>query len=75
MSQMQSANTSAVETSLEAIAGLIPQGFDYVSVAYPNATTEEYTFKTGGSGGTTIATVTVVYTDSTKDAISTVTSV
>jgi len=52
---------------------LVTVPFDYVGVAYPNSTTETYTYKTGGSGGTTVATVTVVYTDATKANISTVT--
>lgn len=52
---------------------LVSESFDYISAAYPNATTETYTFKSGGSGGTTVATVTVVYTDSTKASLSTVT--
>ena len=51
--------------------GLAP--FDYIAATYPNATTEVYTYKTGGSGGTTVGTITVVYTDSTKEFISTVT--
>lgn len=52
---------------------LVTVPFDYVGVAYPNSTTETYTYKTGGSGGTTVATVTVVYTDATKANISTIT--
>ncbi len=47
--------------------------YDYISVAYPNSTTETYTFKLGGSGGTLVATVTLVYTDSTKEDLSTAT--
>lgn len=46
--------------------------YDYVSVAYPTSTQEIYTFNTGGSGGTTVATVTINYTDSTKNLISNV---
>lgn len=49
--------------------------YDFISAAYPNSTTEVYTFKNGGAGGTTTAVVTVVYTDSTKDNISTVSKV
>lgn len=55
--------------------GLSLPVYDYISVAYPVATTEVYTFKTGGAGGSTVATVTVVYTDSTKTNLSTVTKV
>lgn len=52
--------------------GLSIPSYDYVSVSYPNSTTEVYTFKTGGSSGTTVATVTLTYTDSTKDNLSSV---
>lgn len=49
---------------------LINVKWDAVSVAYPNSTTEIYTYKLGGLGGTTVASVTIVYTDSTKALIS-----
>ena len=52
---------------------LVTKAYDYISVSYDSATQETYTFKTGGSGGTTVATIVVVYTDSTKASISTVT--
>ena len=52
---------------------LIPDKYDYIGVTYPTSTSEVYTFKLGGSGGTTVATVTVVYTDSTKSDLSSVT--
>jgi len=63
----------ATEESLAKLVGLVLTEFDYVSVAYPSGDTETYTFKLGGSGGTTVATVTVVYTDATKADLSTVT--
>lgn len=40
--------------------------YDYVGVTYPSGTQEVYVFKTGGSGGTTVATITINYTSSTK---------
>jgi len=46
--------------------------FDSISVAYPNATTEIFTYYAGGLSGTLNATVTVVYTDATKEDVSTV---
>lgn len=46
--------------------------FDAVSASYPDLITEVYAFKQGGLAGTTVATVTVVYTDESKDLISTV---
>lgn len=42
---------------------------DYISNA-PTATTDVFTFKTGGSGGTTVGIVTVTYTDATKTTLS-----
>ena len=52
---------------------LIPTGFDYIAAAYPVATTEVYTYKSGGASGSTVGTVTVVYTDATKTVLSSVT--
>jgi len=52
-------------------AGLDIGSYDYVSMALSGGdTTETYTFKTGGSGGTTVATVTIIYTDSTRNILS-----
>lgn len=56
-----------------ALPGLDLPQYDYISAAYPQTDTEVYTYKTGGSGGTTVGTVTVVYTDANKTAISSVT--
>ena len=51
-------------TGLSIVAGI---DWDAVTVNYPSSTTEVYEFKTGGLSGTISATVTVVYTSSTKD--------
>ena len=47
--------------------------FDYMSTEFPDTVTEIYTFKSGGSIGTTTNTVRIEYTDSTKESVSTVT--
>jgi len=53
---------------------LITVPFDYIGATYPNTSTEVYTYKIGGSGGTTVGTITVVYSDAgTKQIISSVT--
>jgi len=52
--------------NVDNIAGLSLPEFDYIAATYPLATQEVYTYKLGGSGGTTVAVVTVNYTDSTK---------
>jgi hypothetical protein len=51
---------------------LVTEAYDYIGVAYPEDDTEVYTYKKGGSDGTTVATVTVEYTDSTKENVSSV---
>lgn len=66
----------ATEETLQAIAGLVPDAFDYIALTYVaagNGTGEIYTvtFKTGGSGGTTVATLTLAYDAS--DRLSSVT--
>ena len=52
---------------------LVSDNFDYVGASYPDTVTETYTYKTGGASGTTVAIVTVVYTTSTKDVLTSVT--
>lgn len=59
--------------NVQTISGLSLPKYDYVSLALTDADTETYTFKTGGSGGTTVATVVINYTDSTKTTIVNVT--
>lgn len=54
------------------ISGLSLPKFDYVSNTI-NSATETYIFKEGGASGNTVATVVIVYTDSTRVDISTVT--
>lgn len=63
----------ATENTLKAVAGFVIQPYDYVAASYPSATQEVYVFKTGGSGGTTVATLTVNYTSAAKTALSDVT--
>lgn len=62
---------ATTETTLAKIPGMAIPIHDYISLAVA-ATTDTYTFKTGGSGGTTVATVTITYTDSTKATLSSV---
>lgn len=53
-------------------SGIGIPAWDYLSLSISSAT-ETYTFKTGGASGTTVATVTIVYTDATRADILTVT--
>ena len=47
--------------------------YDFLDVQQTDATTETYVFKTGGSGGTTVLTIVIVYVLSDKVDINTVT--
>lgn len=62
------ASTSALQTTantyLSGIAGLTPTAYDYISLSYTGDNLTGVVFKTGGSGGTTIATLTLVYSGS-----------
>ena len=42
---------------------LAPTKYDYISLSYTGSDLTGVVFKTGGSGGTTIATLTLAYTD------------
>lgn len=57
---------------LNVASGFSVKTYDYVSYASAS-TTDTYVFKTGGSGGTTQATIVVTWTDSTKTVLSNVT--
>lgn len=47
---------------------LVRERYDYISLTQ-NSTQDIWTYKNGGSGGTTVATVTITYTDATKATI------
>lgn len=49
------------------VSSLITQSYDAFTVLYPDAVTEVYEFRVGGIAGTISQTVTLVYTDSTKE--------
>ena len=70
---MDRITTTGGKMNVNVSSGLLPYDFDYISRTLTNPTTETYTYKSGGSSGTTVATVTVVYTDSTLQTVSTVT--
>lgn len=65
-------STSKWERQVAGGGRIVHEQFDYISRTLTNSTTETYTYKLGGSAGTTVATITIVYTDSTLQTISTV---
>lgn len=63
---------SSVAVNVNVLSGLLPISYDYVAVTYPTTTTEQFVFKLGGISGTTVATVLLTYTDTTKANLSSV---
>lgn len=66
-------NSISSTVNVKETTGLVPFVFDYISANYGGATSDVYTYKTGGSGGTTVATITVAWTDATKAVLVSVT--
>jgi len=62
-------NQSAAETLLQGIAGFTIEGYDYISLGYTGDNLTTVVYKSGGSGGTTIATLTLAYTGDVLDSI------
>lgn len=60
----------ATQETLQSVAGFNIPAYDYIEATYPTAVQEVYVYNTGGAGGTTVSTVTVNYTDATKNFIS-----
>lgn len=62
---------ASIDTKLSTINGILDSvSFDAFSVAYPNPTTEVYSYFSGGLSGTLKMTLTVIYTDISKEYIS-----
>lgn len=58
--------------NLVSVAGFAIPVYDYCSQSQAS-TADTWTFKTGGAGGTTVATITIQYTTSDKSVIQSVT--
>lgn len=61
----------ATEGTAQAIAGFVTSHYDYVGATY-NVDNDVFLYKHGGSGGISVATITVQYSDATKTVISSI---
>ena len=74
LDSLEASINPATEDSLAKLIGFEIGAYDYVSRSWVAGTfTETWVLKTGGSGGTTAATIVVVYDDVDKSNIVTVT--
>ena len=48
---------------------LVPSEYDYIALTYSGDNLTGVTYKTGGSGGTTVATLTLAYSGSTLTSV------
>lgn len=71
--KFQKDTSGNVAVNTISLGSLITEKFDYVSASYPDSVTEIYVYKNGGASGTLVATVTVIYVDSTKNQLVSVT--
>jgi hypothetical protein len=62
-------NTATTVIATKETTGLVPFVFDYIGANYAGSTSDVYTYKTGGAGGTTVSTITVNWTDATKSVL------
>lgn len=62
-------DTSGVTVNTKETTGLVPFAFDYIGANYSGSDYDVYTYKTGGVSGTTVATITVTWTDATKSVL------
>lgn len=63
-----SANQILIRAELQTLNSLIPSVYDYISLSQ-TSTTDVWVFKNGGSGGSTVSTITITYTDASKETI------
>lgn len=57
----ENANIATILTNLQTLNSLIPGKYDYISLGYTGSNLTSVVFKTGGSGGTTVSTLTLGY--------------
>ena len=55
--------------AVSAFNSLVPASYDYISLTYTGDNLTGVVYKTGGSGGTTIATLTLAYSGSTLTSV------
>jgi len=54
---------------LNIVSGLVPEEYDYIALSYTGDNLTTVVYKTGGSGGTTVATLTLAYTGAVLDSV------
>ena len=64
-----SANQALELAELQALNSLIPATYDYIALSYTGDNLTGVVFKSGGSGGSTVSTLTLAYTGAVLDSV------
>ena len=64
-----SANQALELAELQALNSLIPSTYDYIALSYTGDNLTGVVFKSGGSGGATVSTLTLAYTGARLDSV------
>jgi len=64
-----SAKQDTIIAQLQTLNSLIPSVYDYIDLSYTGDNLTGVVFKTGGSGGTTVSTLTLAYSGSTLTSV------
>jgi len=57
------------ELQVDIVNALVPTSYDYISLSYTGSNLTGVVYKTGGSGGTTVATLALAYTGARLDSV------
>lgn len=60
---------SSAVSNLQTLNSLVPTVYDYISLSYTGSNLTGVVFKSGGSGGTTVSTLTLAYSGSTLTSV------
>lgn len=63
------------DITVKPLGNLVDVPWDYVAIDYPTTSSEVYSYKLGGASGTLKLTVTITYSDATKEFITSIAKV
>lgn len=69
LSATDNAVLDSINLELQKLNSLVPAVYDYISLTYTGDNLTSVVFKTGGSGGTTVSTLTLAYTGDRLDSV------
>lgn len=62
-------DVDSIDSGIQTLNSLIPSVYDYISLGYSGSNLTTVLFKSGGSGGSTVSTLTLAYTGARLDSV------